>query len=57
MFVFTGRVRGIAGIFQSGGGGGGGGGSHCVTPRVLTWSSAGVSPENGVCNYLALEKS
>ena len=37
---------------------GGRGGSHCVTPRpgYLHGPLQMLSPENGLCNYLALEK-
>ena len=50
--------RDVARIFQRGGGGGGGGVTLCHTQRtcVLTLLQM-FGPENGVCNYLALEKT
>ena len=55
--------RGIARIFQRGGGGGGGGGGgrgegvHTASYPVYLHSPLQMlCPENGVCNYLALEK-
>ena len=48
--------RGVARMFQRRGGGGGGGGHTMSHPGYLHGPLQMFGPENGLCNYLALEK-